>query len=73
MLRRLAPLGVDYSKASEIMLLVPTDKNKSHKEDAELTPVLVGKDGNRHRTIHPLAGGAGQEVLRLAPTLWARE
>jgi transposase-like protein len=36
-------------------------------------PALVGKNGDWHRTIHPLAGRAGQQVLRLARTLWARQ
>jgi transposase-like protein len=36
-------------------------------------PALVGKDRDRRRTIHPLAGRAGQQVLRLARTLWARQ
>src|ERR1035437_9271890 len=35
--------------------------------------VLVGKDRGRRRTIHPLAGRAGQQVLRLARALRARE
>ena len=36
-------------------------------------PVLVGKNGDRPRTIHPLAGRAGQQVLRLATALRARQ
>ena len=36
-------------------------------------PALVGKDRDRRRTIHPLAGRAGQQVLRLARALRARE
>ena len=36
-------------------------------------PALVGKNPDRFRTIHPLAGRAGQQVLRLARALWARQ
>src|SRR6266403_5640684 len=36
-------------------------------------PVLVGKNRDRRRTIHPLAGRASQQVLRLARALWARQ
>src|SRR6266699_1753295 len=36
-------------------------------------PVLVGKNRDRRRTIHPLAGRAGPQVLRLARALWVRQ
>ena len=34
---------------------------------------LVGKNRHQHRTIHPLAGREGQQVLRLARPLRARQ
>jgi transposase len=36
-------------------------------------PVLVRKDRDQRRAIHPLAGSAGQQVLRLARALGARQ
>ena len=36
-------------------------------------PTLDGKDRNQRRTIHPLAGREGQQVLRLARALRARQ
>ncbi len=36
-------------------------------------PTLVGKNRDQRRPIHPLAGSVGQQVLRLARTLRARQ
>jgi hypothetical protein len=36
-------------------------------------PALVGEDRDRRRAIRPLAGRAGQQVLRLARALRARQ
>src|SRR5919198_2201341 len=34
---------------------------------------LVAEDRDQRRTIHPVVGGEGQQVLRLATALWSGE